>query len=80
VSERLNHGQIAILRNLLRRGGAVRAVSLDARARRPILPLWRRGIIEIWYRRAPDSYQCPFYGLTVSGALLASCFVSPEGL
>ncbi len=76
MSERLDRHQIEILRSLMKRGGATRAISLDCK-REPIVPLWRRGIVEIWYRQAPDSrpsLQGPYYGLTISGAQLASSF------
>lgn len=83
MKDRLTLSQISILRSLTQRGGAMRPITLDhARQRSPILPLWRRGIIEIWYRQAPEtqpSLQGPYYGLTVSGAQLASNFLPRLG-
>lgn len=80
MNERLTNSQIVILRSLARRGGN-RAVTLDhSWQRKPALPLWRRGLIEIWYRQTPSeqpSLQGPYFSLTTSGAQLASHFFSP---
>ena len=78
MSERLSRSQIIILRSLMQRGGNTRAISIDRWQREPAVPLWRRGIVEIWYRQAPDaspSLQGPFFALTIAGAQLASCFL-----
>lgn len=83
--ERLNNGQIILLRSLVRRGGG-RAVSIDRWRRRSAATLWRRGLIEIWYRQSPDeqpSLQGPYYSLTMNGFHLASHFFNdpaPRGL
>ena len=79
--QRLTSSQIVLLRSLVRRGGATRAITLDYRwQRKPALPLWRRGLLEVWYRQTPSevpSLQGPYYALTVIGAQLASSFVTP---
>lgn len=82
---RLTRSQIILLRSLAKRGAACRAITIASWQRKPALPLWRRGIVEIWYRQSPDcqpSLQGPYYGLTVSGAQLASHFLdhpAPRG-
>lgn len=54
------------------RGGAMRPITLKPSYRNDVLSLWRREIIEVWYRCAPDiGSQGPYYGLTISGAHLA---------
>ena len=78
MTERLNNSQIVLLRSLIKRGASTRAITIEKWQRVPAVPLWRRGIIEIWYRQAPDTHpslQGPYYGLTISGAQLASHFL-----
>lgn len=80
MGERLDHRQIAIMESLIKRGGSVRAVSLDRKYRERVVPLWRRGLIEVWYRQnsgGGPSLQGPYYGLTIAGAKLASHFLHP---
>lgn len=78
--ERLTNSQIVIMRSLALRSGG-RAITLDhGWQRKPALPLWRRGLVEIWYRQTPSeqpSLQGPYYALTTTGAQLASHFLSP---
>lgn len=81
---RITGPQFAIIRSLLMRGGARRAVALSSHHRQPALPLWRRGIIEIWYRQSPDmqpALQGPYFSLSNSGLHLASLlFPAPRGI
>lgn len=78
LRERLSSLQIVILRSLLKRGGHVRPVSLKSWMRGATVHLWRRGLIEIWYRQSPDhSARGPFYTLTFVGAHLAEQFLHP---
>lgn len=82
--ERLTRSQIVMLRSLVMRGGSVRAISLDHHWQsKPALPLWRRGLIEIWYRQVAGeqpSLQCPYYGLSTVGVQIASSFLpAPRG-
>lgn len=81
---RLTRPEISILKSLATRGASSRAISLPHRHRCHAVPLWRRGIVEVWYRQAPDgqpSLQGPYYSLTISGAMLASQFLpAPRGL
>lgn len=75
--ERLTSPQISVLRSLFQRGAALRPITLAAWQRLCALALWRREIVEIWYRQAPEELQGPYYGLTISGAQLAAKFVHP---
>jgi hypothetical protein len=77
MTERLSNSQIVLLRSLAKRGASTKAITIEKWQREPALPLWRRGIIEIWYRQSPDaqpSLQGPYYGLSIAGARLASSF------
>ncbi len=77
----LSNREIVILRSLHKRGAATRAVSLVKWMRRHVVPLWRRGLVEIWYRQASAALEGPFYGLTIHGAYVASLFFpAPRGL
>lgn len=76
LRERLSNLQIIILRSLLKRGADVRPVSLQTWMRRATVHLWRRGLIEVWYRQVPDhGSRGPFYSLTIVGARLAEQFL-----
>jgi hypothetical protein len=83
IRERLTNSQIILLRSLARRGAFGRAVTIDKWQRIPAIPLWRRGLIEIWYRQFPNeqpSLQGPYYGLTAGGFQLASYFLPRLGV
>ena len=71
---RLTGVHIAALRTLLMRSGG-QPVRLGEKFRRAIVTLWRRELVEIWYRQSLGaSLEGPFYNLTISGARLASLF------
>jgi hypothetical protein len=75
--ERLSNLQIVIMRSLFKRGGTATPISLFAWQHRSTLDLWRRGLIEIWYKQAADanpSLRGPFYTLTIAGTRLAQSF------
>jgi hypothetical protein len=84
VMERLSSREIVIMRSLVTRGASLAAVSLVEWQRQLVVPLWRRGLVEIWYRQALDSqpsFQGPYYRLTINGARLASYFLpAPRGI
>lgn len=83
LRERLSNLQIIILRSLLKRGANVHPVSLSQWMRRTTVHLWRRGLIEIWYRQSVDrGSRGPFYTLTIAGTRLAHEFLypAPRGL
>jgi hypothetical protein len=76
---RLTGGQIALLRNLAVRCGLGGLVSVNRWQRSIALALWRRGLIEIWYRQAvEDTLQGPYFGLSVAGRRLALVFTAPR--
>jgi hypothetical protein len=76
--ERLTNSQIILLRSLIKRGASIRAVTIAQWQRVVALPLWRRGLIDMWWRGVPDdSMRGPYFGLTIVGARLASEFVNP---
>jgi len=77
---RLTGHEINILRSIIRRSGG-RPVTLSRFHRRLVAPLWRRGLIEAWYRQAPEntpSLQGPLFTLSIAGARLAACFAQPR--
>lgn len=79
--ERLKNSEIVIMRTLIERGGQVRPVALSPWQKQLIVPLWRRGLVEVWYRQCVDAgRQGPFYALTIFGSSLAqSFFPAPRG-
>lgn len=81
--KRLNWPQINALRSLAMRSGGKTAVALDERQRAHIAPLWRRGIVEVWYRQVPAEMgepilRGPFFSLSIPGFQLASAFLTPR--
>ncbi len=73
--ERLTDNQIIVMRSLIRRGGSVRPVTIDRWQHKLVLPLWRRELIEVWYRQSLDSRPTgSFYSLTIAGARMAESF------
>lgn len=73
-ARRLNRTEIDLMLSLAVRGGMTRPVSLTRRERAFVVPLWRRRIVEVWYRQSAEdgpSFQGPFGALTQSGARLA---------
>ena len=77
--DRLPSGEASLLKDLLMRGGLIGRVSIT-RAQRPfVLPLWRKGLIEIWHRQAAIDEPMPpraFYGLTTYGYQRANAIAS----
>ena len=73
--ERLTNNQIILMRSLLKRGGSVRPVSIERWQRKLVVPLWRRELIEIWYKQSLESRpNAAFYSLTIMGARIAESF------
>lgn len=74
--ERLTNSQIVLLRYLVMRGAQLRAITLARWQRVVALPLWRRELIDMWWRTVPDqTMQGPYFGLTIAGTRLAHEFV-----
>lgn len=83
MSASLNRREIVIMRSLFLRGASLRCVSLAKWMRKHVVSLWRRGLVEVWYRQSLEprpSLDGPFYSLTIHGAYLASMFFpAPRG-
>lgn len=77
--ERLSQRQIATLTQLavcISNGGQA---SLSPTQREAMAPLWRRGLIEVWFRMVPDEgSRGPFYRPSSSGWNLISALLSPR--
>ena len=78
-AERLSNRQIATLKHLAiccANGGQV---TLTRDQREAMQPLWRRSIVEVWYRQMPgERSRGPFYKPTAPGwALIRSILASP---
>jgi len=67
----------------MKRGAHAAAVSLARWQRKFVVTLWRRDLVEIWYRQSPatdPALQGPYYRLTINGARLAELlFPAPRG-
>jgi hypothetical protein len=69
-TERLSRRQITTLKQLSVCCGDGGQVLLTRPQREAMAPLWRRGLVEIWYRQGVDanpSLQGPFYRPTQRG-------------
>lgn len=73
---RLAPNEVGIIKYLAKRQGAgMRFVLLGDQLRAAIIPIWRDGLIEIWYRQYPaDAYgfSGPQFSLSLSGRRLAA--------
>ncbi|MBR0687309.1 hypothetical protein JQ594_15365 [Bradyrhizobium manausense] len=71
--ERLANREIALLLHILDRAGLSGRVTLPPMRRNGLVVLWRRHLVEIWYRCAPDEgcAHGPYFNLTVDGHQLA---------
>lgn len=78
AAPRLNGLHIAALRTIVRRSGG-QPIRVSDKFRRAIVTLWRRDLVEIWYRQSVNSsLEGPFYTLTIPGARLAAMFCQPR--
>lgn len=72
---RLTGREVNLMLALAMRGGITRPISLERDYRLAVMPLWRRQLVELWFRRPPAEQSSqmhgPFYRLTDSGAQLA---------
>lgn len=76
--DRLSNRQIATLKHLAiccANGGQV---TLTRDQREAMQPLWRRGLVEMWFRCVPDegSTRTPFFRPTASGWNLIHALIS----
>jgi hypothetical protein len=83
MAERLDNKQIVVMRRLIQHGATGRGIVLPRWMRRSCIPLWRRGLVEIWYRQNPVDLPAadgPFFRLTDIGAHVAlKFFPAPRG-
>jgi hypothetical protein len=79
LRERLSNLQIVILRSLVKQGGNVTPVTLPEWQRKDATKLWRRGLVEVWFRKSRDGCAGfgPFFSLTIVGARIALDFLNP---
>lgn len=79
LTDRMSNRQIATLKQLAvccQSGGQV---TLTRNQREAMMPLWRRGVVEIWYRQTIDgnpSLQGPFYRPTENGWRLIAAIIA----
>jgi hypothetical protein len=76
---RLSNRQIAILKHLAVCCATGLPVTLTRDQREAMVPLWRREVVEIWYRHFPgERPRGPFFKPTVIGwALINSILANP---
>ena len=75
--DRLSERQIATLKHLgmVCSGGG--QVTLTRNQREAMVPLWRRELVEIWYRHiAPEQSRGPYFRPTMSGWHLIGALVN----
>ena len=73
--ERLTSQQATLLKDLTLRAGLTGRVTIKRWQRPLVLPLWRRELVEIWFRQTPDNEpfrRGPFYALTTTGYAIGS--------
>ena len=78
--ERLPPSQVRVLKHLALYCGMGGNVVLPKPLRRAAPGLWRRGLVEVWYRQIPGqspSLRGPFYGLSLDGRRMASLIFHP---
>lgn len=72
---RLGYWQILALRLLSKRGGGI-PILMARKFQRALLSLWRRDLVQVWYRQTPTNLEGPYYSLTIVGGRLAGYFAS----
>lgn len=83
MNDRLAPYEASILKDLALRCGLSGRVTLDSRKRRYVVSLWRKGLVEVWFRQSPanqPTHRGPFYALTTRGFALgaAICAASKD--
>lgn len=79
VHGRLDRAEINLLKHLVRVSSCGSPVSVPAQFRPAFVPLWRRGLIEIWYRQDRDSAggrRSQFVSLTLDGSRRADAILN----
>ena len=74
---RLSERQIATLKHLALVCSAGGQVILDRDQREAMVPLWRRQLVEIWYRNMPgERARGPYFRLTDTGLHLTHAIMA----
>jgi hypothetical protein len=80
MAERLDlrGSEIAALKHLAIHAGVAGSVPMPAFERTGGVLLWRRRLVQIWYRQSLDRHglEGPFFSLTVDGMRLAAAFMA----
>lgn len=78
-SERLSNRQIATLKQLAVCCSNGNPAALSPSQREAMAPLWRREIVEVWYRVVPDEgNRGPFYRLSPRGWALINAILAAD--
>lgn len=74
----LSNREIAVLLHMLAHAGLSGRMSLPPQRRVHVTRLWRRYLVEVWYRCAPDEgcSHGPYFNLTADGYQLACALQS----
>lgn len=70
-SDRLSRSEINLLKHLIRFSPLGTPVTVPDKHRAALVPLWRKALIEIWYRQDRDNTgvrRTQFVSITVDGA------------
>jgi hypothetical protein len=76
--ERMDNRDVGLLMHIMQRSGLCGRMTLPPQRRSRVVPLWRRGLIEVWYRCAPDEgcMHGPYFNLTVDGHRVAAAILA----
>jgi hypothetical protein len=76
--EKLSNADIELLLYMMQRAGLSGRMTLPPQRRARVVPLWRRQLIEVWYRCAPNEgcMHGPYFKLTVEGHRLGCAFLA----
>lgn len=75
---RLSNREIALLLYIVHRAGLCGRMTLAPARRAHVVGLWRRYLIEVWFRCAPGEGCChgPYFNLTADGYRLADSLLA----
>lgn len=74
---KLSPREIWLLIFMLERCGLTGRMTLKRKQREWVTPLWRRELVEMWWRQmAGESARGPYFSLTIDGHRLASAILA----
>lgn len=74
---RLSPREVWLLLFMLKRCGLTGRMTLRRKQREWVIPLWRRELVEMWWRQmAGESPRGPYFSLTIDGHRLASAILA----